>query len=73
MENQVFMCSVNCVGRHRDTEFIGHSMVVAPNGDILAEGKEEESIIYCEFDPAMVGAVRSGLKVWQDRRTDMYG
>ncbi|MDR3561040.1 MAG: carbon-nitrogen family hydrolase [Negativicutes bacterium] len=73
IENQVFICAVNCVGRHRDTAFNGHSMVVAPNGDILVEGDEEEGINYCTIDLAMVGAVRSMLNAWDDRRPDLFG
>jgi len=73
IDNQVFICAANCVGKHRDMEFYGHSMVIAPDGEIIAEAAGEENIIYCEFDPARVDTVRAGLKVWNDRRPDMYG
>ncbi len=73
IDNQIYICAVNCVGRHKEIDFYGHSMVVAPDGDILAEGGEDEDIIYCEVDPAMVGTVRAGWNVWADRRPDVYG
>lgn len=74
IENQVFVCAVNCVGRHRDDVFYGHSLVIAPTGEIIAEGPDEkEDIIYCELDPALVDKEQARLKAWRDRRPDMYG
>lgn len=74
IENQVFICAVNCAGQHRSDVFYGHSMVIAPNGEIAAEGAEEkEDIVYCQLDMALVEKVRGSLRVWDDRRPDMYG
>jgi predicted amidohydrolase len=72
IDNQIYICAVNCVGRHREFEFHGHSMVVAPDGDIIAEGGADEEIIYCQVEPAMIETVRAARNVWNDRRTDMY-
>jgi len=72
MENQVYMCAVNCVGEHRGGPFGGHSLLIGPGGEILADGGREEGIVYCEADPAVVAATREGMKVWQDRRPEVY-
>lgn len=72
IENQIYICAVNCVGQHRENVFYGHSMIVSPNGDIIAEGTGEEAIIYGELDTGMVEQVRKGMSVWQDRRPELY-
>lgn len=72
IENQIYICAVNCVGQHRENVFYGHSMVVSPNGDIIAEGTDSESIVYAEVDVSVVEQVRKGMSVWQDRRPELY-
>lgn len=71
-ESQVYLCAVNCVGDHKGQAFYGHSMLVAPNGEVIAEGGDEEEIIYGEIDLAMVAEVRAGLSVLRDRRPEVY-
>lgn len=72
LENQVFICAINCSGEHKGQPFYGHSMVVAPTGEVLAEGDSEEAIICCELDVSLVGKTRQAMSVWQDRRPELY-
>lgn len=72
IENQVYLAAVNCVGEHRGSPFCGNSLVLGPGGEIVARGGAEEAIIYGEIDPAAVSGVREGMKVWQDRRPEVY-
>jgi predicted amidohydrolase len=72
MENQVYMCAVNCVGEHRGNPFGGQSLLIGPGGEIVADGGAEEAIVYGEADPAAVAATRESMKVWQDRRPEVY-
>lgn len=72
MENQVYMCAVNSVGEHRGSPFGGHSLLIGPGGEIVADGGQEEAVIYGEADPATVAATRESMKVWQDRRPEVY-
>jgi len=51
----------------------GHSVVVDPWGDVLAEAGEDEEIIYADVDPARVAAVRRQLPIESGRRHDLYG
>jgi predicted amidohydrolase len=39
----------------------GHSLVVEPWGEVIAEGGEAPGVVYAELDTARVGAVRSML------------
>ena len=54
-------------GHERDTHFFGHSLVIDPWGEIIAEAGEEETILYADIDLALVDAVRSKIPVFEDR------
>ncbi len=73
IENQVYICAVNAVGRYKDNRFFGHSLFVAPDGTILREGGMDEEILYAKFEKNFLHSARSRMAVWQDRRTDIYG
>lgn len=72
IENQLYLCAVNCVGEHRGNPFYGHSLLIGPSGEIVAAGGGEEAIIYGDIDPAVVAATRAGMQVWPDRRPEAY-
>jgi rfaE bifunctional protein nucleotidyltransferase chain/domain len=54
IENQLFVIGCNRFGSTDSTEFGGHSMVVAPDGTILAEAGTEAETKMVELDPAKV-------------------
>ncbi|MEK3915133.1 carbon-nitrogen family hydrolase [Paenibacillus sp. FSL H7-0331] len=72
IENQMFVVSCNRVGISGTTEFFGHSMVVDPWGEALAEGDETEQVIRAQIDLALVDEVRSRIPVFEDRRPALY-
>lgn len=72
IENQCFVLGCNRVGNDGQNDFPGHSMVVDPWGNVLAEGDEDECIIYAEIDLAQVAEVRTRVPVFKDRRPDLY-
>lgn len=59
VENQAFVVACNGSGRIPIGELAGHSMIIAPSGEILAEADEQPSVIAAELDPADIEAVRS--------------
>ncbi len=67
MENQCYLLACNHVGTHAGVTGAGHSMIVAPDGTILAEAGEEEVLLTAEFDLAEVRRVREGFPVLQNR------
>lgn len=73
IENQAYVIGCNRVGRSGDTVFFGHSMVVNPWGEILAEGGENEEIILAEIDLDLVQSVRQRIPVFKDRVPGAYG
>jgi len=72
IENQMIVVSCNRVGESKGTSFFGHSMVIDPWGQVLAEGGEEEEIIFAEVDLAEVASVRAKIPVFTDRRPAVY-
>lgn len=72
IENQMFVIACNRVGTSRGTEFFGHSMIVSPWGEVIAEGGEEETIVTAELDLSETDRVRGTIPVFQDRRPELY-
>ncbi|USG63772.1 carbon-nitrogen family hydrolase [Brevibacillus ruminantium] len=72
IENQMYVVACNCVGEGGGSTFCGHSMVVNPWGEILAEGMQQEEIIRAEIDLSLVDEVRKRIPVTVDRRPDLY-
>jgi predicted amidohydrolase len=68
IENQTFVVACAAAGTQADIEMSGHSLVVDPWGEILAEGGDGEEILYAEIDPAAVEATRERFPVLKDRR-----
>ncbi|GBE82573.1 carbon-nitrogen hydrolase [Sparassis latifolia] len=50
----------------------GHSMVVDPMGNVLAEAEDGEEIIYVHIDPLPFHEARAGIPVTVQRRFDVY-
>lgn len=72
IENQMFVIACNRMGKSGSTEFFGHSIVLDPWGETIAEAGEEETIIYADIDLSLVDAVRSKIPVFEDRRPAIY-
>jgi predicted amidohydrolase len=72
IENQIFICAVNCVGQHKNQPFFGHSLLVGPDGTIVTEGDAQENIFYGEVDFTAVDKVRRSMTILTDRRGDLY-
>jgi len=51
-ENQIFVCLANSIGSSRGRINLGHSIIVGPNGVIIAEaGEGREELIAFDVDP----------------------
>jgi len=72
IENQFFVAGVNCVGPAGGADFFGHSLVVGPQGEILAEGSDEEEIIYVDIDLEQVEKTRKWMDCFGDRVPQVY-
>lgn len=73
IENQMFVIAVNRVGSDDKNVFYGHSMVVDPWGDVLAEATEtEEEVILVDVNFGSVAEIRERIPVFRDRRPLLY-
>lgn len=67
VENQSFLIACNHAGTHGGVQGAGHSMVVDPNGVILAEAGTEEQLLVQEIDLAQVTEIRRQFPALRDR------
>lgn len=72
IENQSYVVACNRTGADPNNEFGGHSLVISPLGEIVAELEEENTILYAEFDTEDVHEVRKKIPIFQDRRVELY-
>ncbi|ONM48960.1 carbon-nitrogen family hydrolase [Nocardia donostiensis] len=70
VDNQVVVIACNAVGTHNGVEFGGHSRIVDPWGEVLAEAGDSEGITLAELDPAVVARTRAEFPVLGDRLDD---
>jgi deaminated glutathione amidase len=69
IETGSFMLSAAQGGLHEDgRETFGHSIIVDPWGQVLAEGGEETGIVMAQIDLAVVADARSRIPTLQHRR-----
>lgn len=62
IETGAFMFATCQSGKHGKARTYGHSLVVNPWGEIIAEGPEEdEAVVIAEIDPAEVAKARSRI------------
>ena len=59
IENQAFMIAVNSVGKSGNDFFGGHSMVIAPDGEVLLQAPDdEEGVFITEIDITKASRIR---------------
>jgi len=67
LENLSCLISSNCVGINRGKQFLGHSLVVDPMGQIVGGGDDEECIVRAEIDRDTVLGARAEYPALRDR------
>ncbi len=73
IENQMYVVACNRVGPSPMGTYCGHSLIIDPWGDIIAEGGEEQEIIVGEVDFTETNGVRNLIHVFNDRQPQFYG
>jgi predicted amidohydrolase len=72
MQNTVFIAMCNRVGMEETMDFAGESIVVDPNGDVVAKIGDKEELLVCELDLSMVERVRKERPFINLRRPNSY-
>jgi predicted amidohydrolase/SAM-dependent methyltransferase len=73
IENQCFLAACNSVGGPGEVPFAGHSAIVSPWGEVLAEGGSGEELLSATVDLKDAAAARECLPALRDRRPGAYG
>ena len=52
IENQIYIVAANRIGKTENTSFFGHSLIIDPYGEVLANGYEKEGVVseYVDLD-----------------------
>jgi omega-amidase len=72
IENQCYVVACNRAGSDPANTFAGHSMIIDPWGETVAEAGEEETLLFGEIDTDLVPEIRSRIPVFEDRRPELY-
>ncbi len=67
VENQAYVLACGTAGTHAGVPQAGHSIVVDPWGEVLAEAGPGETVLTVEFDPAKVATTREQFPALKDR------
>ncbi len=68
IEDLAWLVACNGVGSHADVTLGGHSIVVDPQGNIIAEAGDEETVLFADVEPAQSSQWRESFPVLGDRR-----
>ncbi|MFF3288696.1 carbon-nitrogen family hydrolase [Streptomyces sp. NPDC003023] len=68
VENQAYVLACGTAGTHAGVEQAGHSIVVDPWGEVLAEAGPGEEVLTVDLDPAKVATTREVFPALKDRR-----
>lgn len=72
IENQAYVVACNRSGSDPDNVFAGHSVIIGPWGEVIAEAGEEEELLTGDVDFDAIDEIRSRIPVFEDRRTSFY-
>lgn len=67
VEDQAYVLACATAGTHAGVEQSGHSLVVDPWGEVLAEAGPGETVLTVDLDPAKVAETRDQFPALKDR------
>ncbi|MDD2207133.1 MAG: carbon-nitrogen family hydrolase [Aminobacterium sp.] len=72
IENQMFIIACNRVGASPMGTYCGHSMIIDPWGEVIAEGGDQEEIVTGSVDFSETQKIRDTIHMFRDRRPQSY-
>jgi predicted amidohydrolase len=73
LANGCFVATVNRIGRDGGLEFGGDSLVIAPDGEVIAQATGPDEWVLAELDLEQVFQARHAWPYYRDRRPEIYG
>jgi len=71
-ENGVFIAYANYCGSENGLDYTGHSAVIGPAGDLLAQAAETPVLLQAELDQVAIVSARNSLPYLSERRNELY-
>lgn len=68
IENQAYVIGCNRVGTGGGLQYVGDSMIIDPLGAVLAQGSNNEEILFADIDATRVSETRQRFPFLRDRR-----
>jgi omega-amidase len=72
IENQCYVVACNRAGSDPSNQFAGHSMVIDPWGEVIAEAGDTEEILSAQIELNLVKKIRSKIPIFADRKPEYY-
>jgi omega-amidase len=72
IENQCYVIACNRSGDDPKNRFVGHSMVIDPWGEVVAEAGAGEEILTAEINLDLVKEIRKQIPIFADRKPQYY-
>lgn len=72
IENQCFVIACNRSGNDPANQFAGHSMIIDPWGEVIAEAGDQEEILTAEIETNLVKEIRKQIPIFADRKPNLY-
>ncbi|MBL9141903.1 MAG: carbon-nitrogen family hydrolase [Phycisphaerae bacterium] len=73
IENQAYVVACNRIGHDPHTEYAGGSIIVGPDGSILAEAGNEACVLQADADHATLARWRERFPALRDARRSLIG
>ena len=67
IEDQAWIVACNGVGSHADITLGGHSIVIDPQGNVVAEAGDGETVLFADVEPGRAREWREAFPVLDDR------
>jgi len=71
-ENQLFIAYTNFCGQEHEQQYVGHSCIVGPDGNTLAQAGDDEELIIATLERSQIATTRQALPYHRDRRPELY-
>lgn len=68
IENGAFVLGTAQTG----DDFTGHSIIITPYGDVIAEAQKEETVLTADLDTSLIEEYLREVPLLRQRRTDIY-
>ena len=72
IENQCYVIACNRSGSDPNNQFAGHSLIIDPWGEVLAEAGDQEEILTAEINLDLVKEIRKQIPIFEDRKPNSY-